>query len=223
MCRPRRRSSARVRPQRRRQPIAGTACGTRSPSRERYRSRSNHLCLRESAVASDGGGERRGRRWKRPFVWRADFSFWSTRRFPTRRRAIPGEISLRNVKGPESGARSELVMGNGRRFEARKQRLFPRPLPIIGVRRAIVQCRAHDDDRAPPAVALGPEIPMASAFQLPTPEQGVFLGGGESADSWTPGPKPLCHRHPTGPHPNGLLWTPAKGRFDENQLRARRL
>src|SRR6185503_4598790 len=32
-----------------------------------------------------------------------------------------------------------------------------------------------------------------------------------SVDSWTPGPKPLCHRHPTGPHPSGLLWTPAKG------------
>src|SRR6185312_8487794 len=29
-----------------------------------------------------------------------------------------------------------------------------------------------------------------------------------SVDSWTPGPKPLCHRHPTGPHPSGLLWTP---------------
>src|SRR6185437_13414081 len=32
-----------------------------------------------------------------------------------------------------------------------------------------------------------------------------------SVDSWTPGPKPLCHRHPTGPHPSGLLWTPAEG------------
>src|SRR6478735_7580383 len=35
-----------------------------------------------------------------------------------------------------------------------------------------------------------------------------------SVDSWTLGPKPLCHRHPTGPHPSGLLWTPwtpAKG------------
>src|SRR5579862_8558315 len=41
-----------------------------------------------------------------------------------------------------------------------------------------------------------------------------FHGGGMSVDSWTPGPKPLCHRHPTGPHPSGLLWTqwtPAKG------------
>src|SRR6185503_9504522 len=35
-----------------------------------------------------------------------------------------------------------------------------------------------------------------------------------SVDSWTLDPKPLCHRHPTGPHPSGLLWTPwasAKG------------
>src|SRR6478752_1996881 len=29
-----------------------------------------------------------------------------------------------------------------------------------------------------------------------------------SVDSWTLGPKPLCHRRPTGPHPSGLLWTP---------------
>jgi hypothetical protein len=41
------------------------------------------------------------------------FSFWSTDKFPTRRRAIPWEISLRNVKGHESGARRALVMGNG--------------------------------------------------------------------------------------------------------------
>src|SRR5579871_1621660 len=39
----------------------------------------------------------------------------------------------------------------------------------------------------------------------------VFFRGGKSLDSWTPGPKPLCHRHPTGPHPNGLSWTPAEG------------
>src|SRR6476619_5362596 len=38
----------------------------------------------------------------------------------------------------------------------------------------------------------------------------VFFQGGMSVDSWTLGPKPLCHRHPTGPHPSGLLWTPAK-------------
>src|SRR5580704_2579827 len=38
-----------------------------------------------------------------------------------------------------------------------------------------------------------------------------FQGGGISVDSWTLGPKPLCHRHPTGPHPSGLLWTPATG------------
>ena len=63
-------------------------------------------------------------------------------------------------------------------FEARKQRLFPRPLPVIGVWRVIMQCRAHDDDRAAPAVAPGPEIPMASAFQPATAEQGCFSGDG---------------------------------------------
>src|SRR5579871_3686206 len=104
-------------------------------------------------------------RGARPFAWCADFSFWSTQKFPTRWRAIPWEIPRRNVEGPDSDARSELVMGNGRRFEARKPQLSPRPLPLIGVRRVIMQCRAHDDDdRAAPAVATGREIPMASAF-----------------------------------------------------------
>src|ERR1700751_3141244 len=36
----------------------------------------------------------------------------------------------------------------------------------------------------------------------------VFFRGPRWRNSWTPGPKPLCHRHPTGPHPSGLLWTP---------------
>src|ERR1700742_1867900 len=40
------------------------------------------------------------------------------------------------------------------------------------------------------------------------PEQGCFFRERTSVDSWTLGPKPLCHRHPTGPHPSGLLWTP---------------
>src|SRR5690242_14860089 len=42
----------------------------------------------------------------------------------------------------------------------------------------------------------------------PRPPNEVFFQGGVSVDSWTLGPKPLCHRHPTGPHPSGLLWTP---------------
>src|SRR6476620_668531 len=42
----------------------------------------------------------------------------------------------------------------------------------------------------------------------PRPLDKVFFQGCVSVDSWTPGPKPLCHRHPTGPHPSGLLWTP---------------
>src|SRR5690242_14016907 len=41
--------------------------------------------------------------------------------------------------------------------------------------------------------------------------EGVFSGGAVSPDSRTLAPKPLCHRHPTGPHPSGLSWTPAKG------------
>jgi hypothetical protein len=53
------------------------------------------------------------------------FFFWVDTQIPTQRRAISWEISLRNVKGHESDARSELVMGNGRRFKDRKQRLFP--------------------------------------------------------------------------------------------------
>src|SRR5579871_6903134 len=39
----------------------------------------------------------------------------------------------------------------------------------------------------------------------------VFFQGEKPGDSWTPDPKPLWHRHPTGPHPSGLWWTPDKG------------
>src|SRR5512142_1838313 len=60
-------------------------------------------------------------------------------------------------------------------------------------------------------------------LSLPGRDRGVFHGAGESVDSWTPGPKPLCHRHPTGPHPSGLPWTlvdSRQGQCDEKQLRA---
>jgi hypothetical protein len=108
-------------------------------------------------------------------AWRADFSFRSADKFPARRRAIRWEISPRNVEGPDAGARNELVTGNGPSFCGVFSGLFRESLPVIGVRREIVQCRAHDDDdRAAPAVAPAPapgaEIPMASAFQLPAPE-----------------------------------------------------
>jgi hypothetical protein len=73
------------------------------------------------------------------FAWRADFSLWSTHKFPTRRRAIPWEISIPNVKGYESGVRNELIMGNGRQFEARKQRLSP---PAIAHNRCSARDRA---------------------------------------------------------------------------------
>src|ERR1700756_1980535 len=60
----------------------------------------------------------------------------------------------------------------------------------------------------------GPKCRCHRHFSPRPPEQGVFSGGAEWLDSWTLGPKPLSHRHPTGPHPSGLLWTPwtpAKG------------
>src|ERR1700759_5784214 len=50
------------------------------------------------------------------------------------------------------------------------------------------------------------------------PEQGCFFREPTSVDSWTPGPKPLCHRHPTGPHPSGLLWTPATGESTKSNV-----
>src|ERR1700746_2711335 len=60
----------------------------------------------------------------------------------------------------------------------------------------------------------------------PRPLNKVFFQGGMSVDSWTLGPKPLCHRHPTGPHPSGLLWTPWTRKGDSTKtnfaLRQRR-
>ena len=93
---------------------------------------------------------------------------------------------------------------------------FPRSLPIIGVRRAIVQCRAHDlPHRTAPRQSRS-WYPRAAGVLRP--EEGVFSRGGISVDSWTPGPKPLCHRHPTGPHPSGLLWTPATGASTKDNI-----
>src|SRR3954471_10630202 len=43
-------------------------------------------------------------------------------------------------------------------------------------------------------------------------------GGGVSLDSWTPGLNPLCHRHPTGPHPSGLAWTPVDSRKADSTM-----
>src|SRR6185503_4954442 len=107
----------------------------------------------------------------------APFLFWSTHKFSMRRRAIPWEISRRTVKGPESGAHNELIAGNGPRFCRVFAGISREPMPVIGIRRVIMQCREHDDDRAAPVVALRLEIPMALAFQPAPPEQGAFLGG----------------------------------------------
>src|ERR1700742_2249391 len=92
----------------------------------------------------------------------------------------------------------------------------------MGVRRALMQCRAHDDDdgRAAPAVApaavVGPKIPMASAFQRPPPEQSVFQGWGVAGivESW---PKTLV---PSAPSLSTPAWSPVDS-VDPCQRRAR--
>src|SRR5579883_592404 len=92
----------------------------------------------------------------------------------------PGSLAPERQK-PRIGRLPRAHHGQWGRFEARKQPLFPGPLPVIGVRRGIMQCRAHDDDRAAPGATAtpGPEIPMASAFQPPTPvfSLGDRIGG----------------------------------------------
>ena len=60
----------------------------------------------------------------RHFARRADFSFWSSQNFPPPQRAIPWEISLRSAKGHESGARNEVITGNGRTYDHLRD-LFP--------------------------------------------------------------------------------------------------
>src|SRR5579883_3492398 len=72
-------------------------------------------------------------------------------------------------------------------------------------------------------ILIGPRrssgaIRVMSATGVARSDEGVFSVGTESVDSWTPGPKPLCHRHPTGPHPSGLLWTPAKGEATKSNV-----
>src|SRR5690349_14255685 len=55
------------------------------------------------------------RRGSAPLRQARRFFFWPIHKFPTQRRAIPWEISLRNVEGHESGALQRALMGNGRR------------------------------------------------------------------------------------------------------------
>src|SRR4051794_17968384 len=62
---------------------------------------------------------------------------------------------------------------------------------------------------------LGPKSRWHRHFSPRPLDRCFFRGGGVSLDSWTPGPKPLCHRHPTGPHPSGLLWTPVDSRHGD--------
>src|SRR5690242_18415726 len=62
-------------------------------------------------------------------------------------------------------------------------------------------------------------------YERQPPEQRRwFFRGLLSLDSWTLGPKPLCHRRRTGPHASGLGWTPwTSFRSDEARPGAQRL
>src|SRR3954465_8946803 len=111
-------------------------------------------------------------------------------------------------------------MGNGPAENPRFSHGTPQPLPIIGVRRLTMQSRAHDDDdRAAPAVPLGPEIPMPSAFQPPAPGKVFFEGGRGVAGFVDSEPKTLV---PSASNRSTPEWTGVdsrQGRFDEKQLR----
>src|SRR5579883_694624 len=72
----------------------------------------------------------------------------------------------------------------------------PVPLPVIGVRRG-------------PALDSGDDAPSLSSFFAACRTEGCFPCGTGSVDSWTPGRKCRCHRHPTGPLACGLPWTPS--------------
>src|SRR5215467_2417653 len=91
---------------------------------------------------------------------------------------------------------------------------FLRPLPVMGVRRVIMQCRAHDDDRAAPAVAPGAELPMPLAFRPAPPDKVFFQGGGVAGfvDSW---PKTLVPSASNRSTPQWTLVDSRQGRSDE--------
>src|SRR3954468_23371770 len=102
-------------------------------------------------------------------------------------------------------------MGNGPPFCRVFAGILLEPMPIIGVRRAIMQCRGHDDDRAAPALAVGPGI------SPPTPRTSRFFGGGGwgvagFVDSWPKTLVPSASNRSTPPvDSRGLQWTPAMG------------
>src|SRR4051812_13265802 len=86
-----------------------------------------------------------------------------------------------------------------------------------------MQCRTHDNDRAAPALAVGPEIPMVSAFQPPPPEQGVFFRGRGVAGFVDSEPKTLV---PSASNRSTPEWTRVDSRglpprrADQERLRA---
>ena len=94
---------------------------------------------------------------------------------------------------------------------ARESRLatkgfFPKPLPIIGVRHALMQSRAHDDHRS----ASREFLPPFPARAAPLREKSS-KGGGSPWDSGTPGLRCRWHRHRSRPRPVGLRETLGTG------------
>jgi hypothetical protein len=79
------------------------------------------------------------------------------------------------------------------------------PLPVIGVRRVLMQGGAHDGAPCHDPSRNRRALPARGPFG--TVERAFLQGGGVSADSWTPGRKCRFHRHRTGPRPSGLSWT----------------
>src|SRR6185312_12040964 len=125
-----------------------------------------------SAVALERSGERRGRRWKRaPSPSAQIFLFGRHRNFQRGGERFPGKSRSGTSKVTTLALATRSLWAMAGDSRPANNGFFPRPLPVIGVRHVIMQRRAHDDDRAAPAVAPGPEIPTASAFQLPTPER----------------------------------------------------
>src|SRR5262249_36679694 len=126
--------------------------------------------------------------------------------FPRVEARFSWRISNASLKGSEFCTRAASIMGNGPRFDAANSGLFPRPLPIIGVRRAMAQCGAHDDHCAQPAVILacvsrGDGLGLSAA---PQPREGVFSGapgGGGFVDSRAKMPMPSASNRSTG------VWT----------------
>src|SRR5579883_2946662 len=87
-----------------------------------------------------------------------------------------------------------------------------RPLPLIGVRRVIVQSRAHDDDRTAPALAPGDGIGVffswdrIGGFVDSGPKTLVPSASNRSTPEWTLVDSVDCHPRAIGEAQGGSLF-----------------